>query len=230
MCCKCAAGGFHQVDLSDTFFDDKPATELSQDPSVLAASSWADVPGDYLEDGKLEIVVDKTMARPVKRLVKGTLKQISSIIGHEIDILTGLDKADAETDIVVKDVVEYTGELAPYSDAAGLAYFHDYVTDAWHTSGVAHATWKTSEVEKEVAIYNKKGEFKRSKSVLVNAYSELIIVHEVLHTFGLSHPNNNGPEEGYDTDGTLMSYNWKGSFSGMTDLDKAALGYIWGAW
>ena len=81
---------------------------------------------------------------------------------------------------------------------------------------------------------NKKGKVKRDDDgnpkyrEVLSDWGKYIITHEILHNFGLEHPNDNGYDPNFTTRDTLMSYNWTGTYQGITDLDQQALQYNWG--
>lgn len=53
------------------------------------------------------------------------------------------------------------------------------------------------------------------------------ITHEIGHPFGLDHPFDQPYSRRFDTDDTIMSYN-RGSNTGFSKTDKAALQELWG--
>lgn len=55
-----------------------------------------------------------------------------------------------------------------------------------------------------------------------------VLIHEIGHALGLSHPENEGAAAGFSSSDTVMSYNAPPYFSSYRDLDIAALQSIWG--
>ena len=182
-------------------------------------STWA--PENYLENGRIEVRADKALAKPAKRLVRKTIREIDQITGVEIDFSFSDDVLAADADVVIHGVDEWTGDEAQFNGRArGLAFVDD---------GVAHATWRNDLIIGEKRLYNKKGQLRKVKPAFVNERSKYTIAHEILHVFGLSHPNDNGYDTGFDTNSTLMSYFFTGQYNGLGPLDEATLIDIWGA-
>lgn len=159
-------------------------------------------------DGVFDVVMD------VNRLKTSELIHVAEVL-KEIDELTGIplgvttEVTDA-TDLVIGhiDVGEaYDVGLEDWNSATGLSWLH--------SDGDIHSSWRDS-----VKVTNSDDS--------ISEYGKWVITHEILHGFGLTHPNDDGYAPGYTHDQTAMSYNWQGVYHGIGVIDQGALQTLWG--
>ena len=244
MCISCLSGGFHDESLSDNWDDilsencdigkeEVTVTSVASRPAIAAPLDATDpinlynpawirfAKNQYLEDGVVEVVFDKKMAGQVKKLVKRTLNEIEDITGLDIVKKKGIRQhADADTDIIIDGIGKRKWQRTIAPSSLGTAYVDD-------KTYISYATWDNGVVQETKRIYSKKGVFKRKKKVIANDRARQVVVHEILHTFGVGHPQGTGRSPHYNSDDTVMSYNFTGTFRGMSELDKRTLSSIW---
>ena len=225
------------------FGEDNFTLAPKKETHPLTASNWSSWAPAQIDDGSIDIVIDKTMPRQVKRIVREVLRDVRSIIGTKVTFKNGrpddqrcIGRGRRTADMFFTD--RDTGESwdqfggigddldAKFDHASGLAF----VTNGCDGS-LPTASWKTD-------IYFPRSEVRpngRVKERLdIKPMTKQVITHEILHVFGLSHPNNVGSEPGFTWTDTAMSYNPPGSQTGLmnsshiTDLDREALNLIWG--
>ena len=196
----------------------------------LLANSWSTWMPEQIDDGSIDIVIDKTMEKKARRYVKSVLREVDSIIDTPITWKQRkpgkrhLDKNKGRTDIFLTDKEPYedwdrygSDPLTEWEHAGGLAFVSEEM---------AVGSWRTDYYK--VKHVWKKGGMKRK--VGITSYGKQVITHEILHTLGLSHPEDDGLAAGYDYSSTVMSYNPAplGSGSRIRDLDIDALQTLWG--
>lgn len=190
--------------------------ENNHDSPVL--DSWAAVVKENIDstDGTIQVHVEKSMPKSVRKHVREVLNVIDELTGIEVKRV----KNRAIADIVLHDEEETFGLDHPTANKLGGL--------SWAEPGEVHAAWKFDEVMR----YN---EHKLGKKGNPNPGYELttwgryVIAHEILHSFGLSHPDQDGYNPDFNTKDTLMSYNWKGGWKGsLGSIDTDALQDLWG--
>ena len=84
---------------------------------------------------------------------------------------------------------------------------------------------------REKAQQKGRGQTRRRRYIreTLTGYGQYVITHEILHNFGLKHPNDNGLDPNFTQKDTVMSYRWDGNYYGIAPLDQQALQYLWGA-
>jgi len=205
MCASCEAGGFHKESLPDH--------------SVLLQGTWHITERrKYLSDGVVQFYVKKE-SFPNKQAYRYTnqlIKEIDSITGIKIRRVKNKDKSDITVEA-----------YETYENHPTMSRFHPgYAGLAYVSFGTSHATFLDKYLTLEPKI-NKKGKpFKKRKQL--TDLAKRLITHEVLHTLGLSHPNDDGYDENFTNADTTMSYRYRSAWSGMTALDMAALQELYG--
>mgnify|MGYP003313618289 CR=1 FL=1 len=224
--------GFGNTEDTFTFNSGKTTTH------PLLATNWSDWAPGRIEDGVIDFAIDKTMPGKVKRMVRNVLKEVRGIIDTSVswknvnpDTQRCLGKGQRKTDIFITDKDQgeswdLYGNRGPYLDpkylgASGLAF-----TTEGCDGIISTATWKTS-MYFEQTIVKPNGRIRKFYDF--RPATQHVITHEILHTLGLSHPNNSGPEPGFTWTDTAMSYN-PGPATGnhITALDAEALQQVWG--
>ncbi len=180
-------------------------------------------------DGVFDVFVDGS------RLHRTELAHVLDVLG-EVDSITGvpINVAYAQTDntdLVVGHTPRgqlYDAGLEDYDSAQGLAWLH--------SDGDAHSSWRDDgNVTSFKKKRNKKGKVKFDEDgnpkyrETLTGYGKYVITHEILHNFGLKHPNDNGLDPSFTQKDTVMSYRWDGTYHGIGTLDHQALQYLWGA-
>ena len=207
MCISCENGGFHQEK-----FTDKRA--LLQSDYFTSA-----VLDRYKEDGAVKIHINKESfgkaKKPVMKYIKGLIKELDLITGTRIHKVNNR----AVADITVENRLDYSTDpiTAKYAGSiAGIAFISE---------GLSYATTDAKEILLSPKL-KKNGKFSKKRKDITDSTKRLI-AHELLHTLGLSHPNNVGVDEGFDNSDTTMSYNSHYLWNGITPLDKAAVATLW---
>ena len=157
-----------------------------------------------VQDGIFDVEIDtSTMGDLAETFIRSTISQIDEITGIKVHV----GRPGAFPDLVIERTNDWS-EYASLSDNENLA---DYAGLAFFNDGKAHATWKTTTLEGSE----------------LSSETKYVINHEILHGFGLMHPDNDGFNEAFNANDTLMSYNRTGN-SQLTKLDLAALSSLWG--
>ena len=196
-------GGFHQ---EQTIEEQKSLSE------GLLNRDWHNFSIEHngvKDDNRFTFYLSKDMPRQVRRFVTKTIRKIDKVTEYKIAKTRRADIAD----VLVDDVVSYGPK---FPDAAGLAFFdpnNDYQLNA---------TWLTSNYEDSWT--NRKGKVRLGK------ITKHIIVHEMLHTLGLSHPFGEGRYEGVTNADSVMSYHFHdwSIKEQMRPADIEALQTFWG--
>ena len=157
---------------------------------------------DRVRDGVFDVQLnEETMSYAEELHIRETLRQIDEVTGIKVRI----DRKGAHADLVMEksDFDNYDSLTnLDHSNAAGLAFID---------SNKVHAVWEDTHYDRDGLSY----------------FTEYVITHEMLHGFGLMHPEDSGYNSKFNTSDTLMSYNHTGN-SQLTDLDLAALSQVWG--
>ena len=233
MCVNCLNSGFHQEDLSDKFKINIGGSreEKNLDSSSLTATSWAQWAPDQVTDGVIDIYLDKTLQGLARDHTIDVIEDIDEIIGTPIRFVKELD---ADTDIRVGVRDDFEGIIGPGS--AGVAHVDEnlvsnaYIRTDWVLETDKQISSRKAERRaKRIA----KGKDVRPLKQVLQAVSKRILTHEVLHVFGLSHPDDDGYNAAWDTNDSVMSYNTVGSWEyginfDVSPLDAGALQSIWG--
>lgn len=222
------------------FGEDTFTVDSKKENHPLLATNWSSWAPEQIDDGIIDIGIDRTMPRQVKKIVRNVLREVRNTIDTKVswknvnpETQRCIGKGRRKTDIFLTDKEsseswDLYGDRGPnldpkYTGASGLAF----VTEGCDGL-ISTASWKTD-------IYFPRSEVRpngRVKEWLdIKPLTEHVITHEILHTLGLSHPNNNGNESGFTWTDTALSYNPPGSpmiGSHVTDLDREALTMIWG--
>jgi len=159
-------------------------------------------------DGVFDVVMDIDRLKVSELIhVAEVLKEIDELTGIPLGVTTEVTNA---TDLIIghTDVGEaFDVGLEGYDGSTGLSWLH--------SSGDIYSSWRDS-----VKVTNGDGS--------ISEYGKWVITHEILHGFGLTHPNDDPYAAGYTQDQTAMSYNWQGVYHGISELDQSALQTLWG--
>ena len=214
MCSKCLSSGFHsQESINEGTLVQKVLSRNYNLANNLVDESWLSVmknpANGFVDDNRIDIHVSNDIPKPFKGYTKRMIRKIDRLTGIKIKNT----KMEEKADIIVDDVEDY--DKLGIGDANGVAYL-----DLKNMK--MRATWLK---EWNHCNYNNpKGKCK------VWNYTKRLIIHEVLHTLGLSHPFGNGNTEGYNNTDTAMSYNFVdyGVKNPLRPADVMALQAIWG--
>ena len=208
-------------------------SEHSHHHHPLLQSNWADyVTGNYGDS--VEFVIDKSMPRPVRRLVRQVVQEIDEIIGTPTTVKArnpwkrciGFGGAEADIFLTDKAPSEAWDKHNPIGlnvgDTRGLSWATEDCNGMLSSASWATDLYNTSQSRRT------NGKLKTNYGL--NETTEHVITHEILHTLGLSHPNNNGHESGFTWKESAMSYNWGPvpEQGHITALDREALALLWG--
>ena len=163
-----------------------------------------------MDDNAVTFHISKDIPHQHTKFINRTIKKIDRNLDINVRRTCNTDVAD----ILIDDKLNYDSFGPDYSDALGLAYIDE-------TNYKPNATWLTSTYMYD--RFNKKGKVRLGK------ITKHVIVHEMLHTMGLSHPFGVGNYEGVDNSDTVMSYNFN-DFSlkhPMRGADVNALQSLW---
>lgn len=234
MCNNCLNSGFHQEGPSDETkaitTNSNKGEEEKLDPSSLAASAWSSWIPEQITDGVVDVYMDKTLQGLARKHAIDIIEDIDAIIGTPVRFV---DQLDTDTDIRIGVRDDFEGITDP--KAAGVAHIdanlvanayirNDYLLETDKQISFARAKRRGRRLAK--------GRKVRPLRQVLQSASKMILTHEILHTFGLSHPDNDGLNPAWDTNDSVMSYNlvgdWKhGVNSDVSALDTAALLSIW---
>lgn len=180
-------------------------------------------------DGVFDVFVDTSRLHKTELShVLGVLRQIDSITGVPLRVACTQTES---TDLVVGHTPKgqlYDVGLEAQDGAQGISWLH--------SDGDVHSSWRDADYITEFEKKrNKKGKVKRDEDgnpkyrETLTEFGQWVITHEILHSFGLTHPHNEGLAPGFTQTETAMSYNWDGTYHGIAPLDQQALQYLWGA-
>ena len=199
-------GGFHQ---EQTMEEQKSLSEglLNRDWNTFAIEH-----NGVKDDNRFTFYLSEDMPKQVKRFVRKTIKKIDNVTEYKIARTRREDIAD----VLVDDVDNYDVFGEDVKDAVGLAFFDP------NDNYQLNATWLTSN-------YTDMWTNKRGK-VRLGKITKHIIVHEMLHTLGLSHPFGEGRYEGVTNADSVMSYHFHDWTikEQMRPADIEALQTFWG--
>lgn len=198
----------------------------------LLASNWHDWAPKQVEDGIIDIFVEDSLNDQARQFALETVQQIDEIIGTPVRINTA-DRPDL--DIRIGSVPSFDN-FDVSGSPGGLATVDD--------DGVSNALIREDLVrlvpiqitERRAARRARraaKGKELRPLPEQLAASTKRIINHEILHAFGLSHPDDDGHAPAWDTDDSIMSYRLVGDLdyglnSSIGHHDVQALQEIWG--
>jgi hypothetical protein len=192
----------------------------------LLAGSWKGLSPEWIGDGAVDVLIGE-MPPQERAFVVETLQIIDSLCGVQVRLTSEPTAAD----LVVDDVASLGRE-----EVQGLA--------SWKGSQV-HANWLSREMLYATVVtpqpplrerYRRKGRW-RTRLVKqpplvekqLGPWAKHLITHELLHGFGLNHPQGNGFSPAFSFATTQMSYRPDPAFSwSITPLDADALVAIWG--
>ncbi len=199
-------GGFHQ---EQTMEEQKSLSEglLNKDWNTFTIEH-----NRVKDDNRFTFHLSDDMPKQVKRFVTKTIRKIDKVTEFKIARTRREDIAD----VLVDDVDNYDvfGDVA--KNAQGLAFLDP--SDDFQLN----ATWLTSNYIDTWT--NRKGKVRLGK------ITKHIIVHELLHTLGLSHPFGEGNYDGVTNADSVMSYNFSdwSIKEQMRPADIEALQTFWG--
>lgn len=185
---------------------------LATDPLVsgLISKTWGPwmKESSGLDDNKVDFYVDPSIPQPQKKYTTKMIRKIDRLTGTKMKIQQDPFLAD----IIVGDVDSYGPE---FPNINGLALMDK-------NSEKMYATWLT---DWNLTLTNRRG-----KERVAN-YNKKLIVHEILHTIGLSHPFEDGKHQDYTNKDTAMSYNYVTDDikNPLRSADISAIQEIWGA-
>lgn len=177
---------------------------------ALTANDWSEYVPQQISDGIIHVKLSDDLPKRERVYAQKFLNKVDEVIDPPVQITNDSNLAD----IIVDDIKPQDADSSQYegTTAAAMAYIIDKKM---------YATWRRD-------YFDSPQGYTRSKRL--TKYFKRVIGHEILHTFGLSHPNNNGKEPGFDVTDTIMSYNKDENFkwhNTMGPLDVAALEAIW---
>ena len=214
----------------------------NHDHSSLLADSWHDVQWrNVMRDGVIHVSLDPNLPPQEHLFALETLQEIDELIGTPIH----LRHSNPDIRIQRQSAAFYAEEWGFGPEVGGVAYYFDdgigthYATWSqeffdgqgytgpqgspdpfWQTfDGPLHQAWAHVNSKPAAVEY-------------ITAAAERVIAHEILHTFGLSHPDNDPNQADWSHLDSLMSYDWgpglHGVNSEISELDGIALQEVWG--
>ncbi len=200
------------------------------DPEVLHATGWHNWAPAQITDGIIDVWISPDLPAIEYDFAAALIQEIDEIIGTPVR-LSIIDQADIKVHrSTMADYVQHGT-----TTAFGLAYSE---------GSVAHATWANEPMDKSGYQNAAPSDplvgplpqrftpapvhplFPQPQELSIRGKN--VITHEILHTFGLSHPLDDGNAPGFDWSDTAMSYNLAPfTGSGITHLDTLALASIW---
>jgi hypothetical protein len=180
--------------------------DATLDALVTIDGNWdASFFKDRVTDGIFDVRINTaTMTDATQVYVREFIEEVDEIIGTPVVV----DRPNSpKPDLLIEQTFDWNtvySSLSNYDDnnIAGLAFLHD---------DLVHATFKPP-----LQTYGE-----------LSTIDKYVIGHEILHGFGLDHPEGVGSNTAFNSHDSLMSYNLSGN-SQITSLDAQALSSIWG--
>ena len=160
-----------------------------------------------LNDNKVDFYVDPNIPQPQRKYTKKVIRKIDRLTATKMRI----QQNPLLADIIVGNVDSYGPE---FTNINGAAFIDE-------DSQKMYATWLT---DWNLTLTNRRG-----KERVAN-YNKKLIVHEILHTIGISHPFEDGEHQDYTNEDTAMSYNYVTDDikNPLRSADVSAIQEIWG--